>query len=372
MQIDAVEIFQVAMHLNAPWRTAYGEDATVETVLLRMHSGARSAWGETCPLASPTYSAEWAGGVFSVLRDWLAPAAVGRSFSSGEALAAELARFKGNPFAKAALDNAWWALAAELAGQPLHRFLGGRRDVVEVGEDFGVQDSIDTLLAQVGAAYAAGYARVKLKFRPGWGLEMLRAVRNEFPTQRMHIDLNGSATWEQSEMLTRLDDFHLEMIEQPMSGDDLIDHARLQSMLRTPLCLDESITSLARAEQAIDMGSCRWINLKPARVGGLTQAVAIHEACRAAGIGCWVGGMLESAVGARIALALATLENCTYPADLFSSSKFYSEDLADLPVVVETGPSGGRQLRCLDASGLGCSPDPERLARGTLAHAVCE
>jgi O-succinylbenzoate synthase len=357
------------MPLASPWRTAYGEDSTVESVLVRMQSGQDVGWGESAPTAAPTYSPEWTGGVFAVVRDVLAPAVIGRDVTSGDELQELLARFKGNPFGKAALDTAWWVLEAVRRKEPLHRVLGGKRDSIRVGADFGVMDSIGQLIEAVGGAVEAGFPRTKLKFRPGWGVEMLRAVRSEFPQTTIHVDCNSAYTLEATDLFCRLDDFFLAMIEQPLSGDDLIDHARLAQLIRTPICLDESITSVARTEQALDLGSCRYVNIKPGRVGGLTPAVKIHDLCQKAGVPCWVGGMLESAVGARVCLALGTLDNFTYPADVFPSSRFYWEDLADPPLVLDRGADGVPEARASLSPGIGAEPNPARLAALCRAHA---
>ncbi|MBX7167354.1 MAG: o-succinylbenzoate synthase [Pirellulales bacterium] len=363
MRIDALDLYHVAVPLVRPWRTAYGEDAVVESVLVRMTSGGAVGWGESCPLAAPCYSPEWAGGVFACARDWLAPAVVGQWIESGDELQQRLAHFKGNPFAKAALDTAWWVLAAERAGRPLYQYLGATRERAAVGADFGVLDSIDELLAAVGRAVAAGFPRIKLKFRPGWDLTMLRAVRQEFPTQTIHIDCNAAYTIEHSDLFCRLDDFHLAMIEQPLAADDLVDHARLQSILRTPICLDESITSLARAETALDLGSCRYVNIKPGRVGGVTVARQIHDLCREREVPCWIGGMLETAVGVRICAALAMLDGCTYPADIFASSTYYADDLGRPAVELTRLADGTPAIEPLAAPGIGTAPDLGRLAQ---------
>jgi O-succinylbenzoate synthase len=332
MRIDRIELYHVAMPLIYPWRTAYGEDAAVHSVLCRMLSGGASGWGESSPLAAPCYSPEWAGGVFSVVRDWLAPAVIGRDVHSGEQLQQQLALFKGNPFAKAVLDTAWWSLACNQSGTPLHIALGATRNEVPVGADFGIMDSVGELLDSVDQAVAAGFARIKLKFRPGWDVDMVRSVRSRHPRLPIHIDCNSGYSLNDLRMFQQLDEFQLTMIEQPLAHDDLVDHATLQSMIATPICLDESITSVRRAEQAIALQSCRYVNVKPGRVGGLTNAVRIHDICRDDGIPCWVGGMLESATGAAHCTALAMLDNFTYPADIFPSSRFYHEDLSDPPL----------------------------------------
>jgi len=372
MRIDSIELCHVAMPLIYPWRTAYGEDANGESVLVRLRSGEWEAWGESAPLAAPCYSPEWAGGVFHVLKEWLAPAILGQEIASGEQLQARLAHFKGNPFAKGALDTAWWALDALRRGLPLHRALGATRDAVPVGADFGIMDSIADLLAAIRQAIEDGFPRVKLKFRPGWDLDMLRAVRREFPRQVFHIDCNSGYRLADLEMFRRIDDLNLAMIEQPLAHDDLVDHAKLQAAIRTPVCLDESITSVERMRHAVELKSCRYVNIKPGRVGGFTAAVAIHDICRQAGIPCWVGGMLESAVGARLCVALAMLDNFTYPADIFPSSRFYRRDLGTPELTLTRAADGTPQVAAPDVPGIGAQPDPELLTALCRQRAILE
>jgi O-succinylbenzoate synthase len=340
MRIDRIELYHVAMPLIYPWRTAYGEDVACHSVVCRMTSGSAEAWGESAPLTAPCYSPEWGGGIFVTARDWFAPAIVGQDISSGEDVQRRLAHFKGNPFAKAILDNTWWSLQSVITGRPLHELLGGTRKHVAVGADFGVMDSIDDLLTGVGEAVQAKFPRVKLKFRPGWDVDMLRAVRKQHPTQTFHIDCNSGYRLTDLPLFRQIDEFNLAMIEQPLAHDDVVDHARLQAAIRTPVCLDESVSAVRHVEQALALKSCRYVNIKPGRVGGLTNAVAIHNICKAAGIPCWVGGMLESSVGASQCVALAMLDNFTYPADIFPSRRFYHADLAEPALELVPLPDG--------------------------------
>ena len=369
MKIDRIELFHVGMPLISPWRTAYGEDATIHSVLCRMTSGSVSGWGESAPFAAPCYSPEWAGGIYEVARQWLAPAIIHQDVPTGDDLQNRLAMFKGNPFAKAILDTAWWSLHSRLENQPLHKLLGADRDTVSVGADFGVEDSLDELLEKIQGAIDQKFPRVKLKYRPGWDLPMLRAVREAFPDHTFHIDCNSGYRLSDLKMFQEVDELGLAMIEQPLAHDDLADHAILQSKIRTPVCLDESISSPARATTAIRLESCRVINIKPGRVGGVTNALAIHNLCRDARIPCWIGGMLESAVGASFCVALAMLENFTYPGDLFPSSRFYHEDLAEPPLELETLPDGTPGMRALEELP---EPDGKRLEKLTLQRCVIE
>lgn len=365
MRIDRIELFHVAMPLISPWRTAYGEDAVIESVLCRMSSGSVDAWGESCPLAAPCYSPEHAGGVFDTAARWMAPQILGQEITSGAQLQQRLSIFKGNPFAKAVLDCAWWNLYSKLTGLPLHQILGATRDVVPVGDDFGVLDTVDELLGKIAGAVEANYPRIKLKFRPGWDLPMLQRVRKEFPDTVFHIDCNSGYTIRDQEMFRAIDDLNLAMIEQPLNHDDLVDHAALQRAIRTPVCLDESIASVRHAEKAIELASCQYVNIKPGRVGGLTNAVQIHNICQAAGIPCWVGGMLESAVGVGQCISLAMLDHFTYPADIFPSSRYYVQDLADPPIVLESA-SGVPSVR----AGVAPEPDMDRLRRMTVRSQI--
>jgi len=360
MLIDRIDLFHVAMPLIYPWKTAYGEDAAIHSVLCRMTSGSVHGWGESAPFAAPCYSPEWAGGIFAVNRDWLAPAVIGKEIASGAELQRQLAIYKGNPFAKAVLDTAWWSLHSRIAGKPLHELLGATRSEIPVGADFGVMDSIGDLLESVGRAVDDGFPRIKLKFRPGWDVPMLAAVRKQHPEFTFHIDCNSGYRISDLSLFRDIDRFHLAMIEQPLQHDDLLDHAALQREIATPVCLDESITTPRQAGQAVELGSCRYVNVKPGRVGGLTNAVAIHRVCETASVPCWVGGMLESAVGASLCVALGMLPNFTYPADIFPSSRFYHEDLADPPLELHRNAAG---VPCVRALTVLPEPVPERLDR---------
>lgn len=365
MLIERIDLYHVAMPLITPWRTAYGEDAVVESVLVKLTSDGVIGWGETSPLATPTYSPEYAAGVFHVIKTWLAPQVVGKDVANGEALQTLFGPIKGNSFARAGIDLAWWDLEAKLQKKPLYRLLGGTKPAITVGADFGVTDRVEDLLADIAKAVEAGAPRIKLKYRPGWDLPMLRAVRKAFPKTVFHIDCNSGYRLEDADMFRQVDELNLAMIEQPLGNDDLLDHAALQKMIRTPICLDESVSSPAQARKALQLGSCKYINIKPGRVGGMTNALWIHNHCLEHGIPCWVGGMLESAVGVAHCIALGTLPNFTYPADIFPSTRFYHDDLGE-PTITYSGPS---TVTALEVPGIGVAPNPDKLRQRTLQHA---
>ena len=334
MTIDRIEVWHVRMPLIYPWRTAYGEDWEIDSVIVRLTSGEHEGWGETTPFGTPTYSPETAASAFHLIQDVFGPALIGRSVHSAAELLGHLARFKGNPFAKAGLETAWWDLSAQIRQQPLGALLGATRSRVDAGSDFGVQDSIEMLLEKIQGAIAQGSPRTKLKVRRGWDLDVLREVRAAFPRHVFHIDCNSGYTLDDLPLFREIDRLELAMIEQPLDHRDLHDHAELQRQLQTPVCLDESITAVRDMELALKLGSCRMVNIKIGRVGGLSTAIRIHDLARDAGLPCWVGGMLESGIGSGLNIELAGLSNFTYPGDLFPSVFFYREDLTEPEVVM--------------------------------------
>lgn len=368
MKIDTIELFRVAMPLIYPFRTAFGDDDVIESVLVRFSSSNIYGWGEAAPWRYPAYSPECAIAQFIISRDFIAPLLLGRDIYSGEELQKCVSNIKGNYFAKAAFDLAWWDLHAKALDKPLWKILGGKVPTVDAGADFGIMESFDLLLTAIDSANQQGYKRVKLKYRPGWDLDMVDAVRKTFPDITIHIDCNSAYTLNDLGMFEQLDQYDLAMIEQPLMHDDLIDHATLQSNINTPICLDESITSADKARKAIQIKACRWINIKPGRVGGTTNAISIHDICQEAGVPCWIGGMLESAVGASHCVALATLPNIQYPSDIFPSSRFYHEDLAS-PPMKHSAPA---EFRASIKPGIGAEPNPDALERLAIDHAFLE
>jgi O-succinylbenzoate synthase len=264
-----------------------------------------------------------------VIQDYFVPVIVRSAPDRPSELLACLQCFKGNPFAKAALETAWWSLWSAAQSRPLAQLLGGTRDRVSVGADFQIYDDTKRLIEDIGIAIEHGYPRVKLKVAPGKDIDVVRQVRERYPDLVFHIDCNSGYTLAQhASLFQEIDNYGLAMIEQPLAHDDLLDHARLQALLDTPICLDESITSTRKFRQALDIEACRAVNIKPGRVGGLGPAKEIHDLAMNANVLSWVGGMLESGVGVRIALALSTLGGFNYPADIFPSDRIHVRDIA--------------------------------------------
>lgn len=364
MQIDRFDIHHVSMPLTYPWRTGHGEDPAVHSVLVKATSGSYEAWAETTPLQMPEYSPECAGGIFYVLTEYMGPWVVGREYNTADELNDRLARFVGNPFAKAGLEMCWWTLQREITETPLHRLLGGQTREVAAGADIQVQDTMDMLLQKVQEAVDEGFPRVKLKSRRGWDLEMMTTVRNHFPDTTFHMDFNSRYTIDDLSLFQALDKLELAFFEQPLSIENLMGLADLRRQVETPICLDESILSPLLMEQAIRLDACQYVNVKPGRVGGLTNAIKIHDMCRDAGITTWVGGMLESALGEAICVELATLENFTYPGDIFPSSRFYGPDLCQPENTLTP------RFTLEPFTGKLPGPDPELLAEQTVQQSV--
>lgn len=359
--VRAIELYLVGLPLVRPFRTSFGEATEKVCILARVETDEAQGWGECVADALPDFSAEFNEGAWLVLREFLAPAV----FAAGEVTTADLdgvfGSVRGNVMAKAALVNA--VLDAELraAGTSLSVWLGAERPRVECGVSVGITASTETLLDQVEGYLAEGYRRIKLKIAPGLDLERVRAVRERWPDIALSVDANAAYTPEDLDVFLALDDLDLLMVEQPLHHDDLVQHAALQARVRTPICLDESIRSEADAAAAIELGSCRIVNIKQGRVGGLPHARGVHDVCRDAGVPVWCGGMLETGVGRAGNLALAAMPNFSLPGDTSPSSRYFREDLTEPFVMANDGT-----MAVPTGAGLGVVPLPARLDACTL------
>jgi O-succinylbenzoate synthase len=331
MRIERVTLYQVRMSLLAPFETSFGVETERECIVVRLDGEGVTGWGECVASLGPWYSYETITTAWHILVDFLIPAVLGEELSGPEEVAERLGRVRGHPMAKAGLEMAAWDLAALQGGVPLARLLGGTRERVAVGVSIGIQPSLERLLARVEEYVMQGYARVKIKIKPGWDVAVTQAVRAEFPNLRLQVDANSAYHPEDADIFRQIDDLDLLLIEQPLDHDDIYDHAKLQAVLQTPICLDESIGSVDQARMAIELGSCRNINIKPGRVGGHTSSRRIHNLCQERGIPVWHGGMLETGIGRAHNVALASLPGFTLPGDISASSRYYATEIVDPP-----------------------------------------
>jgi O-succinylbenzoate synthase len=318
-----------------------------------------AVWSECVAGEFPNYASETIDTAWVVISEYVAPRVFGTEFEqAGDVHAGLEHNFRGHNMAKAAVEMASWALVAQRDGIPLARLLGGTRTEIPTGISIGIQASPEALVARVGRALADGYKKIKCKIEPGHDIAFLQAVRTAYPDAPLMADANNAYTLKDAAHLKQLDHLHLVMIEQPLAYDDIVRHAELQHMLATPICLDESITSVDRAEDMITLKSGRIINVKPGRVGGLKQSRAIHDLCAKHGIPVWCGGMLESGVGRSYNVALASLPNFTIPGDLSPSARYWERDV----VTPEWTMSADGMMKVpLDKPGIGVTVDEGRI-----------
>jgi len=362
MKVLEVELIHVGLPLKSPFRTSFGASTAKGCILVRLRTDVADGWGECVADDDyPGFSGEWIGGAWPLLRDVLIPALLRADDVSSGTVEDVLAFVRGNPMAKATLIDA--VVDAELRAddRSLAAFLGGERDRVACGVSVGIADSADALRQRVDGYLAAGYQRIKLKIAPGLDVDRVAAIRADHPDILLSVDANAAYTLKDAEVFLALDKLGLLMIEQPLDHEDLVQHAELQSRITTDLCLDESIRSEADARAAIGLGACRIINIKQGRVGGILESRRIHDACAAAHVPVWCGGMLETGIGRATNLALASMSNFKLPGDTSASSRYFEEDLTE-PFELEPGG----WMRVPTGAGIGVDPIPERLSACTI------
>lgn len=350
MRIEAVELRRIQIPMVAPFRTSFGTQQHRDILLVQVFAADAEGWGECVALGEPLYSSEYVAGAEAVIRDHLLP----RLFAHGELSAGEVAGVlqpvRGHPMAKAAVEMAILDAELRAAGISFGTFLGAVRDAVDCGVSVGIHDDVADLLDTVERHLAEGYRRIKLKVEPGHDVEPVRAIRDRFGDILFQVDANAAYSVDDAEHLRKLDAFDLILIEQPLPEEDIRGHAELAKALRTPICLDESITSARAAADAIAIGACSIVNIKAGRVGGYLEARRIHDVCSDRGIPVWCGGMLETGLGRAANVALAALPNFTLPGDTSASNRYYLEDITE-PFILEEG-----RLRVPSGPGLGVSP----------------
>lgn len=338
MRITRVDLLHVRMELVRGFQTSSHRKNDLNHLLIRIHDDAgHVGWGECAVPTDPYYCPETTETAWHMLRDYMAPTVIGQEIASPDALLARYAKVRGNNFARSGLEMAYWALWATVRGEPLARLLGATQPAITSGVSLGIESDVSRLLDVVGEFVAQGYPRVKLKIGPGWDVQPVAAVRERWPDLPLQVDANSAYTLDDLPALKELDGFGLLMIEQPLGNDDIIDHARLQAQMDTPICLDESIHTAEDARKALDLDAGRIINIKTSRLGGLLEAKRTHDVCYARGVPVWCGGMHEYGVGRAANVAIAALPGFTLPGDVSGSDKYYARDITTIPILATDG-----------------------------------
>lgn len=364
--LERIELIQFEIPYVHYFETSFGREYHKTGILVKVFSGGLCGYGEVVAETFPLYSYETTATAWLMLEEFLVPLVFRDRLVEPEEFARSCRIYRGHPMAKAGLELALWDLKAKQAGLPLNKLYGGVKREVLSGVSVGIQDSPAELLERIAGFLAEGYPRIKIKIKPGWDVTVCAEVRTTFPEIRLQVDANAAYTLADTDHLLGLDDFGLEMVEQPFAGDDLWDHHLLQQELKTALCLDESARSEALVRQALEMESCRIINIKVGRVGGICEAVKIHDLCRARDIPVWCGGMLETGIGRMHNIHLATLPNFSCPNDLSASRRYFAEDVIDPEIEI----TGQGTLIVPEGPGLGVIVREERIKEIAVRQAA--
>jgi len=363
MKIDSLTLFHIRLPLVTPFATSFGSIDHKECILIELHAEGLVGYGESAVERDPGYNYETTGTAWHILKEFVAPLILGQDVTDAADFQHRVAGIRGHFLAKAGVEMALWDLLGKRGGKSLKQMFGGEREKVEVGVSIGIQETASSLVRSAEGYVKQGYNRLKIKIKPGRDVEDTSAVRKAFPRIRLQVDANSAYTLDTSKTLQPLDELDLLLIEQPLYEDDIWDHRVLQAQFKTPICLDESIVSPRHARYALEMEACGIINIKPGRVGGLSQGLEIHAMCRVKGVPVWCGGMLETGVGRASNLAIATLPGFTLPGDISASDRYFPRDITherftlnpDSTIDVPTAP------------GLGVTIDEEALQKFTLA-----
>ncbi len=366
MTIERIEMALLKLPYVHFFETSFGRAFDRSFIIVKVFEDDRWGYGECVAEERPLYSGETTVTAWHILEDFLIPLVFEKKIVEPGVFHREAGIFRGNRMAKAGLELALWDLKAKKAGLPLSKIYGGTREEIPVGVSCGIENSLLDLVKSVGTYLGQGYKRIKIKIKPGWDVEACEAVRQEYPDIRLQVDANGAYEFAEKDRLKALDAFGLLMIEQPFPPYDLWDHSRLQREIQTPLCLDESVLSLETVKAAIALESCRIVNIKVGRVGGIVEARKIHDFCEAHGIPVWCGGMLESGIGRAHNLHIASLANFKLPGDLSASRRYYEEDIIE-PFIELSGPGS---VRVPEGPGIGVHPVEKRIEKASLRREV--
>lgn len=349
MKIEAITLREIRMPLVHFFETSFGRTTERRILLVTVHSDGPEGWGECVAGENPFYNEESIDTAWYAVERYLAPALLGKPIAKANEAPALFSWVRGHRMAKAALENALWDAEAQARNMPLWQLLGGTQKEIACGVSIGIQDTVEQLLEKISTELAAGYRRIKVKCKPGWDVKVFERIRACWPDILLSCDANSAYTLAEAEHLKQFDQFNLLMIEQPLWYDDFYFHAQLQKQFKTRICLDEAIRSHRDAGAAIELGACKIINIKVGRVGGFSEAVAVHNTAQEAGIPVWCGGMLESGIGRTHNIALSTLPNFILPGDVSASKRYWKEDVIDPEVEV----SGQGLITVPDSPGRG-------------------
>lgn len=366
MRIERAELRIVELPLVFPFETSFGREDVKTAVLVRLFSDGQEGWGEAPAARAPLYNEETVGTAWHVLEEFILPLLLGKEIPHPRDFPPLVAHLRRHHMAKAGVEAALWDLYTQRRGISLAKALGGTRERIDVGVSLGIEADLPILLRRVETFLSLGYRRIKVKIKPGWDVRVVQEIRRTFGKVRLQVDANSAYSLDQAAVLRELDDFDLLLIEQPLGEDDIVDHARLQGQLRTPICLDESIVTPEDARKALDLGSCRIINIKAARLSGLAAGITTHDLCAARGIPVWCGGLLETGIGRLTNIALASLPNFVLPADISASDRYFHADVID--PAVRLNPDG--TITVPAAAGLGARVDVEQVDACTVRRGV--
>jgi O-succinylbenzoate synthase len=366
MKIESITLHHLSMPLVSPFETSFGRETDRQCVIIEIRSEGLIGYGECVATRDPGYNYETTGTSMHILKDFVAPLILGQDVKDALDFQERVSGIRGHQLAKAGAEMALWDLIGKREGKSLKQLFGGVRDKVEVGVSIGIQASPQKLVETVTGYVNQGYARVKIKIKPGRDVKDAQAVRAAFPNLRLQVDANSAYSMDDTDHLKPLDDLSLLLIEQPLFEDDIWDHHKFQAKFKTPVCLDESIVSPRHARYAIEMNACKIINIKAGRLGGLSQGVMVHDLCQQNNMPVWCGGMLETGIGRASNIALASMPNFVLPGDVSASDRYYHRDITNERFVLNADST----IDVPTGHGLGVTIDEEALQSYTLAKVV--
>ncbi|MGH7245316.1 MAG: o-succinylbenzoate synthase [Candidatus Levyibacteriota bacterium] len=369
MKIKKITLAKVAIPMVSSFTTSFGTITDKPTVIVRIETASGiEAYGESAAMPFPFYSPESTDSCMLVLEKYIAPLVLNKEFSSVEEFVTLYSSVKGNNFAKTGIENAAWMAFSLEKNMSLKELLGGTREKIGVGESIGIKPTIDETLEEIALRIKQGFQRIKVKIKPGWDMTLLQAIRKKWKDVPLMVDANSSYSLTDTPLLKEMDQFDLMMTEQPLEDTDIVDHSILQKEITTPICLDESIHNAEDARRALYLDACKIINIKPGRVGGLLESKKIHDYCQEKNIGVWCGGMLETGIGRAFNIAVSSLPNYIYPADMSPVKFFYKDDLVKDSFTVDNKGFTAVPTK----PGLGYEIDTEKIKKYTVNSVIIE